>query len=97
MLRSQQPSSLTTLTAGIVIMMSTWKRLVFKFYPKALINIEKHFPWRYKKKVVQELELRIWGCSLSIEQQNMDNVKDAEEDNEGEDIQKELWKLIKGE
>ena len=51
----------------------------------------------YKKKVVQELELRIWGCSLSIEQQNMDNIKDAREDDNGEDIQNELWKLIKRE
>ena len=42
---------------------------------------------------VKELELRIWGSSLTIEQQNLKSEPVIPTN--GDDIQKKLWELIK--
>ena len=43
--------------------------------------------------IVKEIELRIWGSSLAIEQQNLKSEPGIPTN--GGDIQKKLWELIK--
>ena len=49
-------------------------------------------------KELQELEMRIWSSSLSIEQQNSLSIEQENRENTldyTEEIQHELWQLIK--